>query len=172
MGKNLDATNTNHSSSTCAISFTQTNPCTSGPLAGDTSLSNLFVQLVNHFHSRTTIEGSAHTLGMPQQTTINMFSQGYTHTQYRALLYPTLIQPHIPLGIMFRYILTLTTITQLRTLPYLTPTPSHYRVVCWVSYPTTPSKTRHVSTPTASQKPLALVLKPHRNFPLDHSQLI
>jgi hypothetical protein len=35
---------------------------------------------VNHFHSRTTIKGSAPTFGMPQQTTASMFGQGYTHT--------------------------------------------------------------------------------------------
>jgi hypothetical protein len=36
--------------------------------------------VVNHFHSRTTIKGSAPTLGMPQQTTTSMFGQGCTHS--------------------------------------------------------------------------------------------
>jgi hypothetical protein len=34
---------------------------------------------VNHFHSRTTIEGLAPTFGMPQQTTASMFRHGYSH---------------------------------------------------------------------------------------------
>jgi hypothetical protein len=42
-------------------------------------MSNPSVQLVNHFYSRTTIEGSTPNLGMPQQTTTSMYGQGYTH---------------------------------------------------------------------------------------------
>jgi hypothetical protein len=34
---------------------------------------------MSHFYSRTTIDASAPTCGMPQQTTTNMFEQGYTH---------------------------------------------------------------------------------------------
>jgi hypothetical protein len=68
MEKKLDATSANPSSSTCVVSFTQTNPHTSGSLAGDTSMPNPSFQSMNHFHSQTTIEGLAPTLGMPQQT--------------------------------------------------------------------------------------------------------
>jgi hypothetical protein len=50
-GKKLDATSANPSSSTCAISFAQTNPHISGPLTGDTSMPNPSVQPMNHFHS-------------------------------------------------------------------------------------------------------------------------
>jgi hypothetical protein len=39
-GKELDATSINPSSYTCAVSFTQTNPHTSGPSALDTSMPN------------------------------------------------------------------------------------------------------------------------------------
>jgi hypothetical protein len=39
-GKKLDATSVNPSSSTCAASFTQTNPHTSCALAGGTSMPN------------------------------------------------------------------------------------------------------------------------------------
>jgi hypothetical protein len=46
----LDASSANHSSSTCAVSFTQTNPHASGPSAGGTSMPNPSVHLVNHFH--------------------------------------------------------------------------------------------------------------------------
>jgi hypothetical protein len=35
---------------------------------------------MNHIHSRTIIDGSAPTFGMSQQTTANMFGQGYAHT--------------------------------------------------------------------------------------------
>jgi hypothetical protein len=77
-GKKLDNTSVYHSSSTCAVSFTQTNSHTSGPSAGATSMSNPSAQPVNHFHSRTTIEGLAPTLGVPQQTMANMFGQGFT----------------------------------------------------------------------------------------------
>jgi hypothetical protein len=63
--KKLDATSANPSSSTYTVSFTQINPHTSGPSMDDTSMLNPSAQPANHFHSRTTIEGSTHTLGMP-----------------------------------------------------------------------------------------------------------
>jgi hypothetical protein len=71
--KKLDATNVNPSSSTCVVSFTQTNPHTSGSLASDTSIPNPSAQPVNHFHSRTTIEDLAPTFGTLQQTMTSMF---------------------------------------------------------------------------------------------------
>jgi hypothetical protein len=43
-------------------------------------LTNPSVQPMNHFHSLTTIDSSAPTFGMPQQTTVSMFGQGYKHT--------------------------------------------------------------------------------------------
>jgi hypothetical protein len=76
--KKLDATKVNPSS-TCSIRFTQTNPHTSGPSVGGTSMPNPSAQPVNHFHSGTTIEGSAATFRMPQQTMASKFGQGYTH---------------------------------------------------------------------------------------------
>jgi hypothetical protein len=78
--KKLNVTSVNPSSYTYAVSFTQTHPHTSGASAGGTSMPNPSAQPVNHFHSRTTIKGSAPTFGMPQQTMTNMFGQGYTHT--------------------------------------------------------------------------------------------
>jgi hypothetical protein len=63
--KKLDTTSTNHSSSTCIVNFTQTNQYTSGPSTGDTSMPNPYAQPMNHFHSRTTIEGSTPNLGIP-----------------------------------------------------------------------------------------------------------
>jgi hypothetical protein len=65
-GKKLDATNDHPSSSTCAVSFTQTNPHISGPLVDDTSMPNPSAQQVSHFHGRTTIEGSTPTFGVLQ----------------------------------------------------------------------------------------------------------
>jgi hypothetical protein len=47
---------------------------------GGTIMPNPSAQLVNHFHSRITIEGSAPNLGMSQQTMANMYGQWYTHT--------------------------------------------------------------------------------------------
>jgi hypothetical protein len=41
---------------------------------------NPSAQPTNHFHNWTTIEDSAPNLGMPQQTTVSMYGQGYTHT--------------------------------------------------------------------------------------------
>jgi hypothetical protein len=82
-GKKLDATRSNPSSSTCAVYFTQTNPHTSGPLVGGTSMPKPSAQPMDHFHSRTTIEGLAPRLGMPQQATTSMYGQGYTHTAPR-----------------------------------------------------------------------------------------
>jgi hypothetical protein len=49
--KKPDATKVNPSSSTCAVSFTQTNLHTSGPSIGGTSMPNPSTQPVNHFHS-------------------------------------------------------------------------------------------------------------------------
>jgi hypothetical protein len=71
-GKKLDSFNINPSSS-CAISFAQTNPQTSGTLAGSATMPNSSAQPMNHFHCQTTIEGSAPTFGMSQQTTTSMF---------------------------------------------------------------------------------------------------
>jgi hypothetical protein len=79
-GKKLDTTSINPSSSTCAVSFTQTNPHTSGASTSGTSMPNPLAQPVNHFHTRTTIEGSSPTFRAPQQTMTSMFEQGYTHT--------------------------------------------------------------------------------------------
>jgi hypothetical protein len=50
-GKKLDATSVNHSSSTCTLSFTQTNPHTSGVSVGGTSMPNPSAQSVNRFYS-------------------------------------------------------------------------------------------------------------------------
>jgi hypothetical protein len=63
-----------------AVNFAQTNPHTRGPSVGDTSMPNSYAQLMNHFHSRTTIEGLDLNLGMPQQTMTIMYEQGYMHT--------------------------------------------------------------------------------------------
>jgi hypothetical protein len=71
--KKLDATSANPSSSTCAVDFTQTNPHTCGPSAGGTSMPNPSAQPMNHFHSRTTIEGLTPNLGMSQQATTSMY---------------------------------------------------------------------------------------------------
>jgi hypothetical protein len=47
----FDTTSVNPSSSTCVVSFTQTNSHTSGASAGGTSMPNLSAQSMNHFHS-------------------------------------------------------------------------------------------------------------------------
>jgi hypothetical protein len=48
--KKFDATSVNPSSSTCAVSFTQTNPHTSGASVGGIFMPNPLAQSVNHFH--------------------------------------------------------------------------------------------------------------------------
>jgi hypothetical protein len=63
-GKIFDATSVNPFS-ICVVCFTQTNPHISGASAGGTSMPNLSAQQVNHFHNRTTIEGSTPTFRMP-----------------------------------------------------------------------------------------------------------
>jgi hypothetical protein len=78
--KKLDATSVNPSSSTCAVSFTQTNPHTSGASAVSNSMPNPSAQPVNHFHSRTKLEGPAPTFWMPHQTTTIIFEQGCMQT--------------------------------------------------------------------------------------------
>jgi hypothetical protein len=77
-GKKLDNPNVNPSSSSCAVNFAQTNPQTSGTSTSGTTMPNPSAQPTNHFHSWTTIDDLAPTFGMPQQTTSNMFAQGYT----------------------------------------------------------------------------------------------
>jgi hypothetical protein len=64
--KKLNATSVNHFSSTCAVSFVQTNPHTSGASTGGTSMPHPSAQPMNHFHSRTTIEDSAPTFRVLQ----------------------------------------------------------------------------------------------------------
>jgi hypothetical protein len=59
---------------------------------------NPSVQLVNHFHSRTTIEGSTPTFGAPQQTTVGMFGQGYTQTAPRFSMSNFTSAPYTPGG--------------------------------------------------------------------------
>jgi hypothetical protein len=62
--KKPDATIINPSSSSCTISFAQTNPQTSGTSAGGTIMPSASAQPMNHIHNRTSIEGSAPTFGM------------------------------------------------------------------------------------------------------------
>jgi hypothetical protein len=110
--KKLDATSVNPSSSTCDVSFTQTNPHTSGPSAGGTLMPNPSAQPVNHFHSRTTIDGSASTFEKSQQTMTSMFGQGYTHTTPSFSMRNLGSAPHT-----FGHTLTLMAITKSRTPP-------------------------------------------------------
>jgi hypothetical protein len=65
-GRKLADSTVNHSSSSCAINFAQINPQISGTSLGSTTMPNPSAQLMNHFHSRTTIEGSTSSFGMPQ----------------------------------------------------------------------------------------------------------
>jgi hypothetical protein len=79
-GKKYSDANVNPSSSTFTVNFAQTNPHTSGPSAGGTTIPNPSAQPINHLHNQTTIEGLAPNLGMPQQTMAIMYGQGYMHT--------------------------------------------------------------------------------------------
>jgi hypothetical protein len=76
----LDTTSVNPSSTSCVVSFTQTNPQTSGASAGNATMPNPSAQPMNHLHSWTTIKDLAPTFKMSQQTTTSMFRQGYTQT--------------------------------------------------------------------------------------------
>jgi hypothetical protein len=71
--KKLTDSKVNPHSSSCVVNFSQTNPQISGTSAGGTTMPNLSVQLMNHFQSRTTIDGLVPTFEMPQQTTTSMF---------------------------------------------------------------------------------------------------
>jgi hypothetical protein len=64
--KKLDNSSINPSSSSGVVRFTQTNPQTSDTSTDGATIPNPSAQPMNHFHSRTTIEGSAPTFGMPQ----------------------------------------------------------------------------------------------------------
>jgi hypothetical protein len=169
-GKKLDAASTNPSSSTCAISFTQTNPNTSGPLAGSTAMPNPSAQPVNHFHSRTTIEGTTLNLGMPQQSTPSMYGQRYMNTapsftnpnpssapytsSYNDRAYPN---PNASYQAPYT------------TIAYTDPIPLPGSLLGFLpnhTYQTLP----HFNAYGQSEGG-GLVMKPHRNSPLDHSQL-
>jgi hypothetical protein len=63
-GKKLADSNVHPSSSSCAFNFAQTNPQPSGTSVGGTTQPNPSAQPMNHFHSRTTVDGSAPTFGM------------------------------------------------------------------------------------------------------------
>jgi hypothetical protein len=71
--KKLIDSNVHLSSSSYAFNFAQTNPHPSGTSAGGTSQPNPSAQSINHFYSQTTIDGSAPTGGMSQQTTTSIF---------------------------------------------------------------------------------------------------
>jgi hypothetical protein len=47
----LDTTSVNPSSTSCVVSFTQTNPQTSGASAGNATMPNPSAQSMNYFHS-------------------------------------------------------------------------------------------------------------------------
>jgi hypothetical protein len=68
--------NTNPSSSSCMVSFSQTNRQTSGTSVGSATMPNPSAQSMNHFYNRTTIKGSATTFGMPHQTIAAYSSKG------------------------------------------------------------------------------------------------
>jgi hypothetical protein len=75
-GKKLADPSTNPSSPSCTVNFAQTNSETSGTSAGSATMQNPSAQPMNHFHKRTTIEGSACTFGVPHQTMTSMFGDG------------------------------------------------------------------------------------------------
>jgi hypothetical protein len=51
---------------------------------------------MNHFHNRTTIDCSAPTFVMPQQTTTSTFGQGYAHTTHNFLCQTLVWPPYTP----------------------------------------------------------------------------
>jgi hypothetical protein len=110
-GKKLDTTSINPSSTSCTVSFTLTNPQTSGASASGTTMPNPTAQPMNHFHSQTTIKSLAPTFGMPQQATVSMFGQGYTQTA-PSFSMQTLLWPHTPLGPMVEHRCTLAAATK------------------------------------------------------------
>jgi hypothetical protein len=69
-----------HASSSCIVNFAQTNPQSSGTSAGGTSQPNPLAQPMNHFYSRTTVDGSAPACEMLRQITASTFGKGYTWT--------------------------------------------------------------------------------------------
>jgi hypothetical protein len=110
-GKKLDTTSVIPSSSTCIVSFTQTNPHTNGASVGGTSMPNPSAQPVNHFHSQTTIEGSTPTFRVPHQTTVRYLGKGI-RTSHLCFLCQTLPQPHTTLGVMAEHTHTLAATTR------------------------------------------------------------
>jgi hypothetical protein len=115
-GKKHSDANVNPSSSTCAIYITQTNPHTSSPSAGGTIMPNPSAQPMNHFHSRTIIEGLTPNLGMSQQTMANMYGQGYTYTT-PSFTIPNPSSTLIPSGLMVEHTLTLAATSNPHTPP-------------------------------------------------------
>jgi hypothetical protein len=109
--KKLEATSINTSSSTCAVSFTQTNLHISGASAGGTSMPNHSAQPMNHLHSRTTNEGSAPTFGCHNKLRLACLGKSI-HKPHLVFLYKTSPQPHTPPGAMAELTRTLATTTK------------------------------------------------------------
>jgi hypothetical protein len=59
---------------------------------------NPSTQPVNHFHSQTTIEGSAPTFRVSQQTMVSMRGQGYMQTAASSCMPNFTSAPYIPEG--------------------------------------------------------------------------
>jgi hypothetical protein len=110
MEKCVDS-NVHTSSSSCTVNFAQTNPQPSGTSSDITSQPNTSTQSMNHFYSRTTIDGSTPAYGMPQQTMASTFGQGYMHLA-SSFCMQTLVWPYTLSGVTAEDTQTLTTTTK------------------------------------------------------------
>jgi hypothetical protein len=69
---------------------------------------------MNHFYSRTIIDGLAHTFGMSQQITTSMFGQGYTQIAPSFSMPNFSLVPYTP-GVMAEHTQIQTVTTKPRT---------------------------------------------------------
>jgi hypothetical protein len=137
---------------------------------GGTTMPNASAQPMNHFHRRTTIEGSAPTFGTPQQTMASIFGQGYTQTAPRFSMPNITSAPYTP-GSSGR---TYTHASGKYQAPYST-------VAYTDPIPLPGSSLHFVPNHTYQNAPrfnacgqleaTTLVMRPHHNFPLDRSRL-
>jgi hypothetical protein len=138
---------------------------------GDTSLPKPLAQPVNHFHSQTTIEGLAPTFGMPQQTMASMFRQGYMQTTPSFSMPNFTLAPYNPGGNGRAYAHASRNYqAPYTTVAYTDPIPLPISSLGFL--PNHAYQKMHCDLmPTASQKLVALLKIPHRNFPLGHNRL-
>jgi hypothetical protein len=125
---------------------------------------------MNHFHSRTTIEGSTPTFGMPQQTITSMFGQEYTQTAPSFSVPNFSLAPYTPGGKGRAYTNTSDNYqAPYTTIAYTDPIPLPSSTMAFLPNHAYHNAMRFIAY--GKPKAMASAKRPHRNFLLGHNQL-